>query len=1031
MTDDIIRVLIVDDEESFLQPLSDLLGQKGFAVEGACSGPEAIAKAVSCGGQYEVALIDQALGPPNGTAIMCRLKERFPSIEVIILTGWGDMGPGEKAMELGAYRYMSKPINNMDELVLTVRTAARFGRERQRRIMLEALVQAGQQISGARTEAELYECIYRQVNGLVPDLEGLLISRWDAMNQTVYFPFCQLPNGRGSRPARHGFNGVTEYVIRTREPLLLPEGGMAFRQIHGLDAPMIIGCCTSEIIVPMFSEGQVTGTIYAFTYNPELSYTREHLAVIQAIANQAAAALTNARQLEESRQLGEALAGLSEQMSLETVLRAIVSAAFDLIAPDYAHLILRDSDGTLHKARPFMPENSFDDFDVPRRQGGLTSWVIENRRPKIVEDIDKEGPVKESLKRLGIHSILAMPLIYGNDVLGVLFACKRDAHHFGQHDINLWKAFATHAATALHAAQERERRIEQAQQLAVALSNLTERVSLHEMLRRLANTAKLIFGAGTCHLAYIEPSTQAIREWVWADGDPEALRTRAAPRPRGLTQHILGTGLPIFREDATHAPVGEPETYPELLVLGAKSIASFPLEYGGKIIAVLHLSFFDRKRQFGAGDRAQLQAFAAPAAAALQGALEGERLNRALNALFEIFAALRSPTDEESLLDSVAWHVASALDIDVCTILTYDPKTESFVNHGVAGAIYPMEPFASPRKERFQEWLEQTQPVLVANAQQDQRMRNSQFVAREGIRTAMVCPLRVLGEQEPLGLLFANYRYDKLPTEDEARALDRFSDLISLMVYETRLRRQLEETKNRLTRHTVLVWTSMIEDTWRHALVQKASSIRLNVGTLLRKLDLPLREDHLDIRDVLVEIDELAEKIAKAPPRVPQSWEMEPETVPLKPLLEGIAQREDRPGALDGSFMLHTQLDALSGVQLSGYRRWLIYAIQVLLENARRALPPSGGQIIIAGSCSNKWAEVRIIDTGSGVPKSIQGALFRELIPKAGDAQGMGLGALLAATIVEEHGGTISLEDPGPGHTTVLIRLPTEKTDAA
>ena len=54
----------------------------------------------------------------------------------------------------------------------------------------------------------------------------------------------------------------------------------------------------------------------------------------------------------------------------------------------------------------------------------------------------------------------------------------------------------------------------------------------------------------------------------------------------------------------------------------------------------------------------------------------------------------------------------------------------------------------------------------------------------------------------------------------------------------------------------------------------------------------------------------------------------------------------------------------------------------------------------------------------------VDSKLFKELIPKQSQQQGMGIGGLLAATIVEDHEGTIELEHSSPGSTTVLVRLP-------
>ena len=121
--------------------------------------------------------------------------------------------------------------------------------------------------------------------------------------------------------------------------------------------------------------------------------------------------------------------------------------------------------------------------------------------------------------------------------------------------------------------------------------------------------------------------------------------------------------------------------------------------------------------------------------------------------------------------------------------------------------------------------------------------------------------------------------------------------------------------------------------------------------------------------------------------------------------------------------LLRVPFEGLGSIQVSGYIRWLAYALEALLQNARNAMP-TGGKVIISGVQKGKWAEIRIRDTGSGVPDAIRATLFKDVTSKEEDKKGMGIGGLLVATIVEDHRGIIELERPGPGDTTVLIRLP-------
>jgi hypothetical protein len=77
---------------------------------------------------------------------------------------------------------------------------------------------------------------------------------------------------------RKSGNGLTEYVLRHRRPLLLPDGDTAFREKHDLDPPDPgLGYCTSEIVVPMFLEGGVLGAINAITHQAGVRYSREHM----------------------------------------------------------------------------------------------------------------------------------------------------------------------------------------------------------------------------------------------------------------------------------------------------------------------------------------------------------------------------------------------------------------------------------------------------------------------------------------------------------------------------------------------------------------------------------------------------------------------------------------------------------------------------------------------------------------------------------------------------------------------------------
>jgi GAF domain-containing protein len=827
---------------------------------------------------------------------------------------------------------------------------------------------------------------------------------------------------------------------------------------------------------------------------------------------------------------------------------------------------------------------------------------MEKGEPIIILDTSHEPLIEDEVRQAGIRSILALPLIYEGQVLGVLYANTLELRAFSPHDVNLWSAFTAQAAAALRNAVEEEQEVEDARRLARELGTLAGKLNLEETMTRVVSASKNIFVADACRLAYVDPPTGRIVAWAWAEGDPEVYRYESEPRPDGVTYHVLQTKKPVFRSDADIQ--AKPFPLPAFLERGLKSFASLPLVHGGRVIGVLHCNYLRRRQPFSEHLKTLFEAFSARAAMALdrarrdqigeiwqevdkqistcgdlktiyrlfaehalrathadfavfypydptsspgkpqpvveedclqvgdlltpwqtpKGGLGGgvhpavdqtpdgllivndleneggrfhshlsereglkafialrlevipegqtepriagmlflnfrqptaferddwgglrligdrvaaavmrlnllatlrkqwEQRNRQLRAAVDIFQAFRKRREGHLILERIAMAAEEALDIDVCTLLEYDPSRGEFSKRGAAGLKVPKAHYTSPNEFNTL-FLNKLGPTLLLDVQQDKRMRDSGFVQREEIQSTVVYPLRL--ENEPLGLLFASYRYRKEPAADEIEAISLFADLAALVMHETRLQEELGRTQRRLERHTFLTWVSMLEDTWRHSLVQKAASIRNYVAVLQRRFSSDATQVMKGMPEIINEVDRLAAEIAGAPPRVPQSLEMEPELFPLAPLLEEVAQREGKPSLLHAGppLEIRTDVESLGGVQIQGYRRWLIYALEALLQNARNAMS-QGGTVTISGRRVGEWAEVRIRDTGSGVPEAIRYRLFKELIPREQDKAGMGIGGLMVATIVEEHEGSIELERSGPGDTTVLIRLP-------
>jgi DNA-binding NtrC family response regulator len=115
------RILLVDDEESIREVLSIFLKKLGFDVEVVENSQKAIEKIR--GDIYDIIITDLVLEEEkSGLEIVKSVKEYLPFSEVIVITGFGTIESAVEAMKLGAFHYITKPINT-EELKIILNKA--------------------------------------------------------------------------------------------------------------------------------------------------------------------------------------------------------------------------------------------------------------------------------------------------------------------------------------------------------------------------------------------------------------------------------------------------------------------------------------------------------------------------------------------------------------------------------------------------------------------------------------------------------------------------------------------------------------------------------------------------------------------------------------------------------------------------------------------------------------------------------------------------------------------------------------------
>ena len=100
--------MLVDDEAEFVEALSIRLENRGLFVDTAANGAEALDKVGN--GKFDAIVLDLAMPGMNGIETLEALKELAPNLQIILLTGHGNLESGIKAMKLGALDFLEKPV---------------------------------------------------------------------------------------------------------------------------------------------------------------------------------------------------------------------------------------------------------------------------------------------------------------------------------------------------------------------------------------------------------------------------------------------------------------------------------------------------------------------------------------------------------------------------------------------------------------------------------------------------------------------------------------------------------------------------------------------------------------------------------------------------------------------------------------------------------------------------------------------------------------------------------------------------------
>jgi DNA-binding NtrC family response regulator len=162
--DEAIRVLALDDDIDVLRPIARLLTVRGFELAPHTSSDAALSALRAEPRGFDVFLLDRFLGPgEDGLDVLVAARKIAPELPVVMLSGDESGVTASAALRAGAFHFLSKPVEDIEVVSLTLTRAAHYGRLQLRARVLEEQVQVNQKFEHMVGSAPIMRELYAMV----------------------------------------------------------------------------------------------------------------------------------------------------------------------------------------------------------------------------------------------------------------------------------------------------------------------------------------------------------------------------------------------------------------------------------------------------------------------------------------------------------------------------------------------------------------------------------------------------------------------------------------------------------------------------------------------------------------------------------------------------------------------------------------------------------------------------------------------------------------------------------------------------
>ncbi len=710
-------------------------------------------------------------------------------------------------------------LNGMaDQMAIAVGNARLFDDSQRRITELAVVNEISRTLTSTQDVNQLFVTIHQQVGRLF-EASNFYIATYDGGDE--WSLDYQFERNQLLPPAKHKLGrGFTGYILQTEQPLLIRsvQENAAFHEKH--DLPKIGETAKSWMGVPLMVAGNITGVMGIQSYEHEGLYDEHNVALFSTIGTQAAAAIQNARLLQEARLRANELTALNElsrtlasQLSVHQVLEEVWHGVSRLLDTTNFYIALYDPERQ-EISFPINASESVLDQEItvmPASQG-LTGYIIHTGQPLLIKENVQDTVNQLRLANIGAdsQSYLGVPIAVGDQILGaVAIQSYTKSRLYNEHDQNLLMAIAGQTAIALQNARLFEQTQKQANEAAALneiMQEISQRVDLEHVLDTAYRHISRLLPTDAFIVALLEGERRLYYPLIYDEGQRFPPRGGEA-QPETHIGRVILTGQPLLVNRTTEELAAEVNGM-AVGTLGnvqrpSASLLYVPLKSEQKTVGAISVQSY-QYNAYTPDNVMLVERIANQLAIAIQNAQLFAQTQATLAETEQLYAASQRLTTATTLQEAVVTMVESVplADINRAVLWSFERNKQNQVLTAIVSAGWysgqgtpalPTGTRLSAEVIKAMNLILTTEPLFSDDLKTDPRIDpgTAALLQQQNIRAIAILPLWAAGHQ--IGAFLLEAEGPHTFTDAEIRPYISLSQQLATTIYNQQL---LEQTRH-------------------------------------------------------------------------------------------------------------------------------------------------------------------------------------------------------------------------------------------